>query len=196
MNAMLDTTAEIQHTDTRADRRELGLPPYEPCGSRGGAPWLCIQTHHGQELIADQHLRAQDFATYLPLEARPDRICPLFPRYLFTQTTTRATNWGAMRHTRGVSALVNRPGTPEPAHVPEWVLRLLWRQCEPNGVIYPGASVIRRINVGQTVQVLDGPFTGWSGICHQSARDRVVLLLGVIGGERAVSVPRKSVVVV
>ena len=174
---------------------------FVPCGSRDGAPWYCLQTHHGAELEAEWHLRNQGFAAYLPQfeTIRPNRqtrISPLFPCYLFAQVTERAPSWGPMRSTRGVSAVLLRPGTADPAPVLPAALLALWRQCAPNGVIYQRdkakaqslASVL-----GATVEVKAGAFTSFRGVCQLEARDRVAVMLSIFGRDATVWLPRADV---
>jgi transcriptional antiterminator RfaH len=175
---------------------------FVPCGSRGGAPWYCLQTHHGAELEAEWHLRNQGFAAYLPQfeTIRPNRqtrIAPLFPCYLFAQVTERAPSWGPMRSTRGVSTVLVRPGTPDPAPVLPAALLVLWRQCAPNGVIYPRDKTKARQPLpsilGAMVEVEAGAFTSFQGICQQEARDRVAIMLSILGRETTVWLPREGV---
>jgi transcriptional antiterminator RfaH len=175
---------------------------FVPCGSRGGAPWYCLQTHHGAELEAEWHLRNQGFAAYLPQfeTIRPNRqtrIAPLFPCYLFAQVTERAPSWGPMRSTRGVASVLLMPGTMEPAQVGDAVMSALWRQCAPNGVIYPRDKAQARKTqpsiLGAMVEVEAGAFTRFMGICKQEAGDRVAILLSIFGRETTVWLPREGV---
>jgi len=173
-----------------------------PCGSRSGVPWYCIQSHPGAELEAEWHLRNQGFAAYVPQfetirQNRQTRIAPLFPCYLFSQVTERAPSWGPMRSTRGVSTVLVRPGTPDPAPVHPAALTSLWRQCAPNGVIYPRDKAHARPALpsvlGASVSVEAGAFTSFIGVCQREARDRVAILLSILGRETIVWMPRADV---
>jgi len=171
-----------------------------PCGSRPGVPWFCIQTHPSAELEAEWHLRNQGFAAYCPQflttrANRQKRIVPLFPSYLFAQVTEACPSWGPMRSTRGVSTVIVQPGTLRPAEVPHQVMISLWRQCQPNGVIYPQANATAHDVplVGRSVTITAGPFASFTGVCSHDARGRVSILLSVLGREAPVSVPRSDV---
>lgn len=183
----LDAIRPASYARDSTDRSGDSLAP---CGSRGGA-WYCVHTRPQQEIIADVELRAQGFRVFLPLEARPDRIVPFFPRYLFALPTDDAPTWGAIRSTRGVSGLVMRTGGLVPAEVPQAVIDRLWAVCEPNGVIYPAAQRQAALRPGRSATITSGLMEGWRGIIQQSGRDRVSLLIAEIG--RVVSVPRGSV---
>lgn len=194
----LDTPALSSQQCGLTDGGTLDLC-FLPCGSRSGAPWYCIQTHPSAELEADWHLRNQGFATYLPQvqtvrQNRQTKIVPLFPGYLFAQITERSPSWGPMRSTRGVATVLVMPGTADPAEVPHAALLEFWRQCEPNGVIYPSKPIRPPLDLtGRQVQVTGGPFAALAGICQHSARDRVTILLSIFGRTTAVQVGRSEV---
>lgn len=174
------------------DRGTYRYIPFEPCGSRG-TPWICVTTKPLSEIIADVQLRAQGFGTYLPLIAHSDKIVPLFPRYLFAQCTEHSPGWGVIRSTIGTTGVLLRPGASEPATVPVTMLRELWAMCHPNGIIYPPAILAGPMAAGQRVQIKAGAFSGCAGVVFQPGRERVRIMLEVMGG-RMVSVPAEAVV--
>ena len=178
------------YTANSTERREAGLHPYAPCGSRSGS-WYCVVTKAQSEIQADCELRQQGFATYLPLEAKPGGIVPIFPRYMFAQQTERSPSWGAIRSTRGVTDIITRSGSSDPAVVPIDALSELWAMCEPNGVIYRFVTSAP-IKPGDRVTITAGWASGWSGICQKSARERVDILMATLGG-RTISVRRDHV---
>lgn len=167
------------------------------CGSRPDAPWFCIWTKPSQERTALQELRQQGYPTYLPLwlrrvNLRETRIEPLFPRYLFAQPIDGL--WASMRSTRGVSDVIRDP-TGTPREVPTRAVQALLDQCAPNLVIYPPEP--RVIRPGDTaVRALEGPLAGFSGICTKTTRDRVWLLLELLGRPTEVEFNRNAVEVV
>lgn len=171
-----------------------------PCGSRSDAPWFCLQTHPGAEIEAEWRLRYQRFTVYLPQfeiirSNRQTRIGPLFPGYLFAQVTDHAPSWGPMRSTRGVTTVLVRPGTTEPAPVQSGILQALWKQCAPNGVIYRdrGTPALPPLHAGDRIRVVDGPFANMDGIVRLPGQNRIQVLLGVLGRQAVVTIDRKVV---
>jgi hypothetical protein len=167
-------------------RTATGTPP-----ERRISPRLCLHTRPGAELEAEWHLRSQAYAAWCPLIA-PRRgqslIVRLFARYVFAQCTAAAPNWGPMRHTRGAYA----PGDPRAGGDAAAALDMLWRQCEPNGVIYPREVKIAPSPVGKRVSVEIGSFAGLSGICRHANEERLTILLTILGGEREIRIRRQD----
>ena len=184
--------------------------PFQPTGmvTAPGWRWYCVHTGPGHEILALQELRAlalpdgRRLAAWLPEHAAPARatgelrIKALFPRYLFVQANRAAGHLGPIHRARGVEAILGY--TPdEPTPVPLAALHALWRQCAPNGVIYPPAPPVRlpRVAPGAAVRVATGPFAGLSGICRWSSAERVAVLIQILGGERELRITRRDVVV-
>jgi transcription antitermination factor NusG len=163
-----------------------------PCGSNPDAPWLCVYTKPQAEVEALQHLRRQSFPVYLPLHVdandRQKRIVPIFPRYLFAQPFQGS--WSAILGTRGVSAVLRKPGGAAQT-VPRRAVQRLLAQCAPNLVIYPQEP--DEIHPGDRLRAKEGPFAELAGICTRTARDRVWILLGIMGREVEVELPLVAV---
>ncbi len=175
---------------------DLGTEPprsgYVPCGSNPDAPWLCIYTKPQAEIVALQHLRHQSFPAYLPLHLatlanRQTRVDPLFPRYLFAQPHNGS--WSAIRSTRGIASVLTAPDGSAREVPPSAIDRLL-AQCAPNGIIYPVEPM--KITPGDTLRAIAGPFAELAGICTRTARDRVWLLLEIMGRSMEVAFAKDS----
>lgn len=162
-----------------------------PCGSHSDAPWLCVYTKPNAEREALQHLRQQSFPTYLPLHVDPadrqKRITPVFPRYLFAQPF--AGSWSAMVNTRGVSAVLRRPNGSAQV-VPHSAVDLLLAQCAPNLVIYPAEQP--EFHENDPLRITVGPFAELTGIFRRSTKDRVWLLLEILGRPTEIAVARNQ----
>ena len=115
---------------------------------------------------------------------------PLFPGYLFI---TIELQWHAARTTPGVTRLVMDGIVP--ARVPDRVIEEL-RGRERNGVIeLPGPP--RRLRPGGRVRVTGGPFRGHVGlVAGMSPRERVIVLLSLLGAQQRVSLPANDVEVI
>src|SRR5208283_5465535 len=184
---MLDTAPVTDYIpDPTGCGRSTGDPM--PSGSRIGRRWFVAATISGQEHRALFELRGQQFEAYLPLHIEPDRsrIVPLFRGYLFVSFDPNLDQWRRICSTRGVWSLIWR--SPEvPAPVPIGCVEdLIARTSERRIVDDPGlnAPTTTRIPLGANCEVLEGPLTGWRGVCSLSTEKRVRLLLAMFGGDR------------
>jgi transcriptional antiterminator RfaH len=172
------------------------------CGSRSVGPrWHCVWTHPQREYQALQGLVEQHWDCYLPLcvkrgNKRPDRIVPLFSRYLFVQMDPARDPWGSIQHTAGVGGLIrhapDRP-TPIPAGVVE---HLLARTSSRSVVDDPGDTPRADIPLGSPVELLQGPMAGLRGIVTLSGPARCRVLLSLFAATVPLNVPTANLAVV
>ena len=173
-----------------------------------------MRTAHGAEITADIEIRLTGFELFAPTvwkpatlprrlangamqPGKPDRIVPLFPRYLFVRFRRLADPWRRIRSLRGVETILS--STPEsPIAVPDAAIEAIRGQCAPNGCIYPperatpGATPLA---VGTAARLTEGPMADLSGICTWSDGRRVRLLLEIMGRAVPVTVAQSAVVV-
>ncbi len=154
--------------------------------------WYLVYTKPRQEGVAQANLERQGYPVYLPRVKQrrrragrvTDIIEPLFPRYVFIQLSTQTDNWGPIRSTLGVSSLV-RFG-PDPAVVPEALIAVLRARDDETGL---QALKLADFAPGQGVRIQAGPMQGYEGIfLARTSRDRVTLLLEILGKQVRVSV--------
>ncbi len=147
--------------------------------------WFLVYSKPRQEETAKRHLERQGYVVYLPRATQNRRrggrrvtvVEPLFPRYLFIHLDAHTDNWGPIRSTVGVTALV-RFGA-EPARVPDALIALLHSHESGTGMHEWAQTDLR---AGQTVRVGEGAFEGYEGIfLARSSRERVVVLLDILG---------------
>jgi transcriptional antiterminator RfaH len=123
------------------------------------------------------------------MDARSRSGRPLFPGYTFL---TAETLWYAARWSIGVVGLImNGLG---PAKVPDAVIAEI-RSREVGGLIeLAPPPALRR---GARVRILHGPFTGHLAIfADMRPRQRVEILLQLLGGEQRVTLANKDLEVV
>ena len=160
--------------------------------------WYCARTKPKHE-----HIAAGNLQSYLGLEVfnprlRIERVTrrglvrrvePLFPCYVFVRAFGSAMN--EIRYVAGVSTLVHF-GHQIPT-VPDLVIEEL-RQCFQEDEFLP---VEDRIDPGAEVSVADGAFRGFQAIVLRAipARQRVQILLDILGRQTLVEVDRKSIIV-
>lgn len=162
----------------------------DPC-SPPAQRWYVLLSKPRQEALALKHLGYQDYEAWYPLYTHWKHLrskgwhlahVPLFPRYLFVRTTRPEQGIGPLRSTLGVSGLVRFGGIP--CHVSQGLID------ELQGVESAIAQAVKRASTpflpGQQVLILEGPFAGQTGIVSAQAKDRVAVLLHLLGREKAV----------
>ncbi len=152
--------------------------------------WYLVYTKPRSESVAAENLMRQNYRTYLPLFKKvrirntqlQKVIEPLFPRYVFIELNTETDDWSPIRSTIGVSKIVDFGFTP--AKVPDSLIYSL-RDNENSDGLYE--FVDKKLESGQTVEILSGPMMGYSGIFNNySTKNRVNILLNLLGKETSV----------
>lgn len=159
------------------------------------AYWVAAQTVAQHEAAAQHFLSLAGYESYLPrlrmprvrhgrkIETRP----PLFPGYVFVPITN---GWWTARWCPHVIRLV--AAGDGPAHVADAIVDEL-RGRERNGLIdLPKPS---GLCAGDRVRILSGPFAGHFGLfAGMKPRDRVEVLLALLGGCSRVLLPESHIV--
>lgn len=155
--------------------------------------WYLLYSKPRQEGLAVENLKRQGYETYLPLIRTRRRrqgqyvslVEPMFPRYLFIRLSDQTDNWGPIRSTFGVSALVRFGDLP--AQVPDRLIDALKSREDESGV---QEFELPDFKPGDRVRIADGPMAGYEGIFQaRSSRERVVVLLHVVGQATRVQMP-------
>lgn len=159
-----------------------------------GAHWYAIYTHAQAERTATSHLVRQGFEIYRPCylktrshARRVERVAaPLFPRYLFVAMDVERSRWLAVRSTVGVHSLVSQGSVPTPLST-SVIDQIRAREGEDGFVVLEDPAFWRP---GTRLYVTDGPLAECMGLFQgMSDRDRVTLLLDILGRPVRVTVP-------
>lgn len=159
--------------------------------------WYCLRAKPKTERITSGLLRAEAgievFCPFIRFERarRSGRLWvteAMFPGYVFARFIY-LTQFRQVQASRGVMKIVNFGGPP--AIVPDQIISDLRQSVkdEETVVIEP------TVQVGEEVNVVEGPFRGIKAVVSRlmPGRERVALLLEVLGMEREVEVGLKSV---
>lgn len=159
--------------------------------------WFCLRTKPKTERITSTLLRAEVgievFCPFLRFERarRSGRVWvteAMFPGYLFARFRYQ-TQFRQIQATRGVMTIVSFGGAP--SVVSEGIVH------ELRGLVKDEETVLIEptVEIGEEVNVVDGPFRGIKAVVSRvmPGRERVALLLEVLGMEREVEVGLKSV---
>lgn len=109
---------------------------------------------------------------------------PMFPRYLFLRPTRATQSLGTVRSTLGVSRLVMFG--LQPAVLADELVQAI-RQAEALRE-QAGLSEISPFQPGMPVILQDSPLAGAQALVHAVSRDRVTLLLNILGRPQTVQV--------
>jgi transcription antitermination factor NusG len=116
---------------------------------------------------------------------------PIFPTYLFVSFDPHNDPWGSILRLDHIVRRIftSAPGCPLRLRAGE-VERLMAMGRAGDGVIDEESAPFGE---GDVIQVLDGAFRDWTGICKWSVEDRVGVMLTLFAGDRVVKMPRESV---
>jgi transcriptional antiterminator RfaH len=154
--------------------------------------WACAQLQPQRERLALHTLTLAGYRVYLP-RLRQHRVArgrrietapPLFPGYAFVLVTLQ---WHAARWAPGVARIVLDGAAP--AKVPDAVIAEI-RSRERGGLV----ELPSRFKRGDPVRILRGPFEGRLAIyAEMKPRERVEVLLTLLGGQQRVAIARSDV---
>lgn len=159
--------------------------------------WYLVYTKPRQEAVAHTNLQRQDYVTYLPLVRQARRrggrkvsvVGPMFPRYLFVRLDRHTDNWAPIRSTLGVVSIVRFGHVA--AAVPDDLIALLRAREDDRGIQVLPADDYKR---GARVRITDGGLMGYEAMfVARTSRDRVVVLLQILGKYTRVSVDAAAI---
>ena len=163
--------------------------------------WAAARLQPHREALALNFLKLRGFETYFPRirerrVVRGQRVLatpPLFPGYAFVAIELQ---WHGARWSPGILSLVM--DGERPARVPDADIASLRARERSGFVVLPKQpSPSLSPHSGDRLRVCSGPFSGCLGLCAgMAARDRVLVLLKMLGSRREVALPRGDVAIV
>ena len=161
--------------------------------------WYVVSTQPHQEARAETNLRRQGYEAWLPKLLRQRRHArrvdttkaPLFPGYLFITLEPQVQTWRAINSTFGVRHILCHGELPRP--IERGFVEALKETTDDSGVVaLPNAD---KLVPGQPLRLLTGPFANSVGTLLRLAdKDRVALLLDLLGREVQILVSRRNVI--
>ena len=154
--------------------------------------WFVVRTKARQELRAIYHVEEQGFKVYCPQIPKYNGLKEvvgrqaLFPGYCFVQNGELSI--ASIRSTPGVIGLVSfgqegKPATLVPAAL-EAIHLVETFHCEKVSSLKPGGAI----------RLIEGPFKGFQGLYSRRSKDRVEVLLTLLGQQQRILVPSSQVV--
>lgn len=159
--------------------------------------WYAAHTLPHQEMRAQSNLDRQGYRVWLPAFKRSRRharridtvTAPVFPGYLFVELDLDIDAWSPINGTFGVRRLLCQEGRP--SEVPASFIEELSQTLDDDGLVSLPETALKP---GQKVRLLAGPFADCVGtLLGLAARDRVALLLQVLGTDVSATVSRRLV---
>ena len=155
--------------------------------------WFVIRTKARQELRAIHHLEEQGFKVYCPQIPKYNGLKEvvgrqvLFPGYCFVQS--RELSIASIRSTPGVIDVVSFGPQGTPAILFSAAVEAI------RAVETFHWQKISDLKPGETVSLIKGPFKGFKGIYSKRSKDRVEVLLTLLGRQQHILVPSSQVIV-
>jgi transcriptional antiterminator RfaH len=146
-------------------------------------PWIAINTNPHRERLVLDHLERQGLIAYCPMMRKQRSharrvemvLRPLFPGYLFAQTSADLKSWRPILSMHGVRTVV-RAGDDPSFIDDEFITGLKLREVD--GAVVRPPSPYR---IGQEVRITGGPFDGViTTILDLDEKDRLLVLLDVM----------------
>lgn len=159
--------------------------------------WYVVNTLSNQESRAEENLARQGYRVWLPFYSRTTRHArrtrtvrsPIFPGYLFISLDLETEIWSPINSTFGVRRLLCQGRFP--AQIPCSFVDGLKSSLD-NGETE--LSQPSELSYGQNLQIIGGPFMDSIGtFLTMTAKDRVMILLDLLGREVRTTVPRHAV---
>lgn len=153
--------------------------------------WFVCMTKPRQEAKAVAKLQEQGYEVYLPIlalwERKKEAWCKheqvMFPRYCFVRCGINGQSIAPIRSTPGVTSLV-RFGI-EVATLSEAAVAAIRDMVEQRGREPPTMP----FKAGMSVVVSDGPLKGLAGLVSDVAKERVAVMLTLLGREKRIVFP-------
>jgi len=149
--------------------------------------WYLVYTKPKGESIAQENLLRQGYRVQLPLVRKVVRrkvsLEPLFPRYLFFAPSTDQHTLSPVRSTVGVTSVVRFGMELAVLSDQQCQAIMSYAQAQQEGGV--GSILdVHGIRPGQKVLVSSGAFVGLEGLVSMVAKNRVMVLMSLLGKEQ------------
>lgn len=170
------------------------------------AGWYVAYTQPKQENVALANLEQQGFDTYLPmyktLNKKAEKAAsssdypaelvayePMFPRYLFFRPSSPRQSISTARSTRGVNSIV-RFGAAFALVQPEIVKAIQDFEQQRN---LAKLDAISPFQPGRRVRLRDPALHRLEGLVHSVSRQRIMVLLEILGHQKIVKLEHSQI---
>ncbi len=156
--------------------------------------WYLCRTKSKGEGVAQINLERQHYTTYLPVcladkrtGTKSDIVC-LFPAYIFVKLIPGQDDFGPIRSTKGIRALVRF--SLWPIEIPDSLIDSLRARENAQGIHSIPKFDYEKNDV---VSIRGGVFDGYTAIIHAKKADRITVLLNMINREVKVDMTYRDI---
>lgn len=158
--------------------------------------WFAAMTQPQREALAVDNLRRQGFFTFCPLETVVRRharravttTVPVFRGYVFVRLDPLSARWRSINGTRGVRSLITTGEAP--IAIKPGIVETLLASTDADGIL----EFVDPLQPGMTVRLRAGPFAEQLGVIERlDGRNRLILLMGLMGGQVRTGVSRDMI---
>ncbi|MFC1948177.1 transcription termination/antitermination protein NusG [Chloroflexota bacterium] len=156
--------------------------------------WYVAKTKPRKERLVEDYLfRTQGLDVFIPYIRRPEdkkaKLEILFPTYIFCLLDPRSKDWGAIRHTPGLSYFLGS-GT-ELVPVSDKIITQLKHRVS----VWNGGDFIPSYKPGDSIVITRGPFAGLDAIFQRyiPARQRCQILIEILGQQNKAELPLEDI---
>jgi transcriptional antiterminator RfaH len=162
------------------------------------ARWYVAQCHPKCEPWALKNSLKQQFRSYWPRYELRRKIGAgsvyykgVFPGYIFVEFDTQEPGWKSICSTYGIRKILgaNEYGAQP---LPYGFIEGMMAGAQDGLIEAPKTDGVK-FNVGDELQILDGPLTGHKGIMQYSEKGRISLLLTLLNRKISVILPSDKV---
>ena len=154
--------------------------------------WFILQFKANSHKQAEKNLNRQGFETFLPFKRSTSQktsrfinaFQPLFPGYMFVSFNRINPKWHKINNTYGVNRLVTFNSALK--SIPTEFIENLKKRCDSSGKLL----LIEKLNKGDQVKVLSGPFTNFIATVEEYETDqRIWILMDLMGRKTKIQTP-------
>jgi transcription antitermination factor NusG len=155
--------------------------------------WFVVRTAPLGEFKAVEGLKLRGFDAFVPSEERYRRLSgrckrkkvvryPLTPRYVMAGFPSAVPPWQELDQIDAVQGVVSFGG--QPSRMRSDVVEA-FRNLGPNT---GGVQIHKGLRVGDMVEIMSGPFTGWRGPMDAVSKGTASIRLPMLGSDRVVDI--------
>lgn len=148
--------------------------------------WIVVQVKAQHEEVAIRNLEESGFRGFCPKltlrKGTKSETIPMFRGYIFVEIEPEnMPMWRTISSHRGVLKILMR-SQGCPGYLPPGFVEKLMEQ----GTVLEDLNVLHQFVKGQKIKFTAGPLSGINGIVHSTNRERIALLVDLLGQDTVV----------
>lgn len=150
--------------------------------------WYCLQIHRNADAVVESNIKRLGITYFNP--SIPDTSKPLFPGYLFCAFNKYVEpQWRTLWYIPGAKRILST-SAENPTPVPTRLILAM------QGLFPPPEDITciddYDLTPGLYAEIVSGPFAGLLGVTKIAEKDRITLLLTMLGSEREITFNKRD----